>query len=105
MQSRIEDIRAAGAEVLAVSVDPSDVTRDKLGSAGIEYPLLADPDLATIDAYGVRHPGAAMDGGDIARPATFLIDGDGRVVWRELTDNWRVRLRPDRLLEQLTAAP
>ena len=88
-----------------MSVDPTDATRDKLGSAGIEYHLLADPDLSTIDAYGVRHPGGDMQGGDIARPATFVIDRQGRVVWRELTDNWRIRLRPERLLEQLAAVP
>lgn len=84
-----------------MSVDPAETTREKLGSSGIEYPLLADPDLAAIDAYGVRHPAGGMDGGDIARPATFLIDPEGRIIWRELTDNWRVRLRPERLLEQL----
>ncbi len=87
--------------MLAVSVDPDATTREKLGTAGIEYSLLADPDLSTIDAYGVRHPAGGMGGLDIARPATFLIDGQGRIVWRELTDNWRIRLRPERLLEQL----
>lgn len=84
-----------------MSVDPSETTLERLGSSGIEFPLLADPDLATIDAYGVRHPEGGMGGVDIARPATFLIDADGRIIWRELTDNWRVRLRPERLLQQL----
>ncbi len=102
MQSRLEEIRQTGTDVLAISVDPNATTRDKLGSAGIDYPLLADPDLKTIDAYGVRHVSGRVGRGDIARPATFLIDGQGRIVWRELTDNWRVRLRPERLLEQLT---
>ena len=88
-----------------MSVDPGATTRDKLGSAGIEYPLLADPDLEAIDAYGVRHPAGGMGGHDIARPATFLIDRQGRIVWRELTDNWRIRLRPERLLEQLAKVP
>ena len=105
MQSRHAEIQAAGAAVLAISVDPSATTREKLGSSGIEFPLLADPDLATIDAYGVRHPAAGVKGADIARPATFLIDAEGNIGWRELTDNWRIRLRPERLLEQLTAAP
>ncbi len=105
MQSRIEDIRQAGAEVLAVSVDPPATTLDKLSSVGLEFPLLADPDLEAIDAYGLRHSAGSMYGTDIARPATFLIDRQGRIVWRELTDNWRIRLRPERLLEQLAKAP
>lgn len=86
-----------------MSVYPAEVTAEKLASAGIEYPLLADPDLVAIDAYGVRHPGGM--GHDIARPATFLIDRRGRIAWRDLTDNWRVRLRPERVLEQLAATP
>ncbi len=88
-----------------MSVDPAAVTRDNLGSAGIGFPLLADPDLEAVDAYGVRHPSGGMGGHDIARPATFLIDRGGRIVWRELTDNWRIRLRPERLLEQLVKNP
>lgn len=88
-----------------MSVDPAAVTRDKLASAGLDFPLLADPGFAVIDAYGVRHPGGGMEGVDIARPATFLIDTDGRIIWRELTDNWRIRLRPQRLLDQLNALP
>ncbi len=101
MQTRIDEIRQVGAEVVAVSVDPSTTTQEKLGDSGIEFPLLADPDLVTIDAFGVRHPEGGMDGTDIARPATFLIDPEGRIIWRELTDNWRIRLRPERLLAQL----
>ena len=84
-----------------MSIDAPDVTRDKL--EGIDYPLLADPDLTAIDAYGVRHPEGM--GHDIARPATFLVDRQGRVAWRDLTDNWRVRVRPERVLEQVKALP
>ena len=43
--------------------------------------------------------------GDIARPATFILDREGTIVWRDLTENWRVRVRPERLIEQLRALP
>lgn len=88
-----------------MSADTATMTHDKLGSAGIDFPLLADPALEVIDAYSVRHPSGGMSGQDISRPATFLIDSQGRIVWRELTDNWRIRLRPERLMEQLAALP
>lgn len=105
LQRHVEEIREAGGEVVAVSVDPVETTRETLGSAGFTFTLLADPELAVIDAYGVRHPGGGMEGTDIARPATFLIDREGRIVWRDLTDNWRVRVRPGRLVERLAAMP
>jgi len=73
---------------------------DKLG---MDFPLLSDSDATAIRAFGVLHQAGGMGGVDIARPASFLIDRDGSVVWRELTDNWRVRLRPERVLEAAAA--
>jgi peroxiredoxin len=91
--------------VLAVSVDAPEESRKMAAELGLEYTLLSDGDLSAIDAWGVRHAGGYPGGRDIARPATFLIDAEGRVRWRELTDNWRVRLRPERVIEQLDALP
>jgi peroxiredoxin len=71
---------------------------DKLG---LEFPVLSDSDRRAINAYGVVHSGGSVDGGDIARPATFIIGPDGRVEWRNLTENWRVRVRPDELIDAL----
>ena len=68
---------------------------------GLEYRVLSDSDREAIRAYGVLHPGASIDGGDIARPATLVIDADGIVRWRNLTENWRVRVRPDSVIEAL----
>jgi peroxiredoxin len=90
--------------VLAISVDPPDESREIVDTYGLEFRLLSDPDLRVIDQFGVRHPDGGLDG-DIARPAVFILDRDGRVVWRELTENWRVRVRPDLILEQLAAIP
>lgn len=71
---------------------------DKLG---LEYPILSDVDRQVITAFGLVHSGASIDGGDIARPAIFIIGPDGRVKWRSLTENWRVRVRPDELVDAL----
>ena len=68
---------------------------------GLEYRVLSDGDREVIRAYGVLHPGASIDGGDIARPATLVIDADGIVRWRNLTENWRVRVRPDSVIDAL----
>ncbi len=102
MQTNLPKIREAGAEVVAISADTPETLRKKVQSRGIEFPLLADPELAAIDAYGLRHEGAdPFSGGDIARPAVFIIGEDGQILWRHLTDNWRVRVTPETILEQL----
>lgn len=104
MQSRRDDFAALDAEILAISVDPPERNRELAEAHGIEFRLLSDPDLRVIDRFGVRHPDGGLDG-DIARPALFLLDRNGRVVWREITENWRVRSRPARLLRELSAIP
>jgi peroxiredoxin len=104
LQSKIESIRKLDAEVLAVSADAS---ADLLGLAraqGLSFPLLSDPRLEAIDAYGLRHAGGGLEG-DIARPAVFIVDREGRIAWRDLTDDWRVRVRPERVLELLRTLP
>ena len=68
---------------------------------GVSFPLLSDPGLQLIDAYGVRHgQGRGRDAGNIARPAIFIVR-DGKVAWRTLTDNWRIRPGSDALLAVL----
>jgi len=104
LQSRIEELRDEDAEAVAISVDPPDKSRLIAERYGLEFSLLSDPDLEVIDAFGVRHRDGGLDG-DIARPAIFILDREGRIVWRELTENWRVRARPEPILERLRALP
>lgn len=104
MQSRLNDIRAAGAEVLVVSVDPVDTSKKLATDLKLDYRVLSDPELKVIDLYGMRHPGG-KGGQDIARPGTFVLDREGVVRWRDLTDNYRIRPKPERVLEELAKIP
>ena len=92
--------------MLAISVDSVEDSKSAAESHGITFRLLSDGDLKTIDAYGVRHEGAhPFTGGAIARPAVFVIDRDGRIAHRHVTDNWRVRVRAEEILKQLADLP
>jgi peroxiredoxin len=51
------------------------------------------------------HKKAGIDGADIARPAEFLVDRNGIVRWRNLTEDFRVRLRPEQILAAVRALP
>lgn len=104
MQSRLPDIRRLDAELLAISVDPPQRNRRAAAAWGVDFPLLSDPAAQVIREYGVLHQ-AGGPGGDIARPAVFVLDRQGRIAWRELTDNWRVRVRPERILDELGRLP
>ncbi len=69
---------------------------------GLAFPILADPDLVAIDRYGLRHAGG-MPGADIARPATFVVDRNGIIRWRDLTANYRQRPHPGDVLRAIGA--
>ena len=82
--------------MVAISVDPSSSSRDMARRLGLKFPLLRDPDMAVITAYGV-----AMAGRDIAVPATIVIDQRGRVVYRRVGETMSDRPEVPALLEVL----
>jgi peroxiredoxin len=91
---------------MAISVDAPEDSRKIVEAYDLSYPVLSDTDASVIRAFGVEHPrGNPIDDSDIARPATIIIDREGRVVWRHLPDNWRIRPRPAELLDVLESIP
>ena len=54
--------------------------------------MVADPTQAIIERYGLRD---STLGHEVARPASFLLDREGRIVWRYLPTDWRLRAGPD----------
>jgi len=47
------------------------------------------------------HAGAGENGRDIARPAEFLVDAAGTIRTVNLTDDIRVRARPEIVLREI----
>lgn len=99
----MDELRSRGCKVAVVVVDPPATNAELALQAGLAYPILSDPALATIDAYGLRHEHAGPDGADIARPASILIDADGVVRWTFITTNVRVRPTPDDVIAAVDA--
>ena len=100
LQAEIEALRAAGGQIVAVSPDTAAENRKVAENLGLDFPILSDSDLALTEAMGLVHEEGGMGGRDIPRPAIFIVQ-DGTVRWRALTTNWRVRIRPDSLLDAL----
>jgi peroxiredoxin len=63
------------------------------------FPLLSDSEERVIERYGLVHRKGRLGSSDIARPANLLLDGQGIIRWAMFTENWRVRARPEALLE------
>ena len=84
-------------------MDASDVTKGLCQRRGYTYTFLSDPNADVIRRYDVLHPGAGMKGHDIARPAEFLVDSSGTVRWVNLTNDFRVRARPEQMIQAVKA--
>ena len=90
---------------VAISVDAPEQSRDLRNKAGYTFTFLSDPKAEVIRRYGVLHKGGGEEGQDIARPAEFLVDRSGTVRWRNLTEDWRVRARPEQMLAAARQLP
>lgn len=76
--------------MVAVSVEPVAASRSAVAAAGFPFPLLSDPDLAVIDRYGVRDD-REPERGPLARPALFVVGGDGVVRFAHVGEHPRDR--------------
>jgi len=84
---------------VAISVDTTELSRDLCKKAGYTYTFLSDPKAEVILRYDLVHPGAGVNGQNIARPAEFLLDSSGVIRWVNLTEDLRVRARPEQIME------
>lgn len=94
----MNEFHQRGFEVVAISVDSPAESQKLCQSRGYTFPFLSDPKAETIRQYGVFHPKGGEEGQDIARPAEFLLDMSGTIRWVNLTDDLRVRARPETVL-------
>ena len=86
--------------IVAVSVDAAEVTQKHRAKQGYTYTFLSDEKHEVIRRYDLLHEKGGPDG-DIARSAEFLIDASGTVRWVNLTEDYRVRVRPENVLKVL----
>ena len=93
------DFEKLGVRPVAISVDSPSESQDLCRKAGYTFPFLSDPNTEAIRRYDLLHKGAGIDGHDIARPAEFLLDSSGVIRWINLTDDLRVRARPEQMLQ------
>jgi peroxiredoxin len=83
---------------VAISVDTPEVSRKLAAKAGYTFPVLSDANAEVIRRYHLLHKGAGPEGGDVARPAEFLVDSAGVVRWVNFAEDIRIRAKADEML-------
>lgn len=69
--------KSANCEILGVSLDDAESHQAFAEEHGLPFPLLADTEGTTADAYGVK---SKLFGMTMAKRQTFLIDPDGNIA-------------------------
>jgi peroxiredoxin len=85
--------------LVAISADTIEDSKEFVEDKGITVPLLADTELNVIKAYGV-----AMEGEDIAVPATFILTKGKTIYWKYIGENMTDRPSEEEVLEMAIAA-
>jgi hypothetical protein len=84
-----------------MSYDSEEILKYFADRHKIEYPLLADPDSKTIQAYGVFNAEATGMQKGFARPGYFFIDARGVIREKFFEAKYRERLTGNSLISKL----
>jgi peroxiredoxin len=98
-EERLPEFDARRIRVIGISVDTPQESEHLRQSQGYTFPILSDAKDEVIRRWDLVHAHGGENGADIARPAEFLIDANGRVRWVNLTEDLRVRARPGQMLK------
>ena len=99
IQQNLDRFESLGVRPIAISVDTPELSRNLCVTRGYTFTFLSDPKAEVIRRYDLAHASAGIKGQDIARPAEFLVDSSGTVRWVNLTNDFRVRARPEQMIE------
>lgn len=91
LNESLEQFREQGFEVTGISYDSVDIVRHFSQRAGIQYPLLADPDASNIRAFGVLNTTMRTERRGIPFPGIYFIDENGIVTEKYFERNYRER--------------
>ncbi len=84
---------------MTVSTDKPGEIRAGHGMHGLNATMLADPTLKIIEQFGLRNQNLnnfRMPGRPgLPVPTSLLIDSDGKVVWKDQSENYSQRSDPD----------
>ena len=122
IQDSLKMIEDAGAKVIAISPEKPEYLEKMSEKTGAEFTLLYDEDYEIADAYDVTFKPTSMQlftyntilGGKLKKthsddsqqlpiPATYIINQDGMIIWRQFDPNYKNRSSVAEILKALHA--
>lgn len=97
-----QELRAIGAQVIGISVDGPFANKMFAQNKQLNFPVLSDYKRDTIRKYGVVMKDlASLKEYDAAKRSIFVLDSDGMVVYKWISDNPMVEPNYDEVKSSL----
>ncbi|ATC81271.1 peroxiredoxin-like family protein [Pseudoalteromonas agarivorans] len=122
LQSRLAEIQALGAQLVAISPQAPDGSMSENDIRNMDFVVLSDQNADVAASYGVawQVPAFLLDhmredrgldleslnngnGSILPIPATFVLDSEGKVTWRYVDVDYRTRSEPQDIINALKA--
>ncbi|AZN33612.1 MULTISPECIES: peroxiredoxin-like family protein [unclassified Pseudoalteromonas] len=122
LQSRLPEIHALGAQLVAISPQAPDGSMSENDIRNMDFVVLSDQNADVAESYGVawQVPAFLLDhmredrgldleslnngnGSILPIPATFVLDSEGKVTWRYVDVDYRTRSEPQDIINALKA--
>ncbi|MGB1699676.1 MAG: peroxiredoxin family protein [Nannocystaceae bacterium] len=98
LDARRSELQARGADVIAISVDDLETSAGLVDRLDLSFPLLSDTELTTVRSFGVEDTP-----NEISKPAAFLVDTDGTILFAKVGESAKDRADLDQVLQILDA--
>lgn len=95
----MEEYQKQGIQIVAISVDPPEESLELAKKKKIPFPLLSDPQMRVISAYGVAEAEA-----ELAVPSVFLVSQKGVILWQHIGESISNRPTSKKLLEVIQSS-
>ncbi len=94
-----------GVRITLISPQSHEKSQKHAQRVGMNYDFLVDVNNEAAKKLGILHTSGVPKGfevlgyeADVPKPTTFVLDENGKVVFADLTTNYRVRTRPEDIL-------
>ena len=120
---RMPDIKAAGGNLVAISVEDPDASMAVAKKNEVLFPVLSDPALSTARKFGIVYQMApetderykkngldvakhnAMEKPELPLAATYIINKKGVITYAFIETDYKKRAEPDVIIENLKKMP
>jgi peroxiredoxin len=93
-----KEVKAMGGEVLALSTNSVEHTKQVVKELALEFPIIADPEAKFVKKYEVFN----LDD-TFARPSTFVVNNKGEIIFKHVATDITNRVPPNTVLDVFRA--